>query len=467
MSKNTVPKDEFRDHIGTVNTDGKRNWIYPIKPKGKYYNARNIRTIFYLVILFGIPFIKMDGHPFILFNVLERKFILFGQIFWPQDFIIFALAMITLVIFISLFTVAFGRIFCGWICPQTVFMELVFRKIEYWFEGDAMKQKKLTKSKWNANKIIRRGGKNVVFWIISFIIANVFLAYIISMDEVLKLIQEPIGANVGSLISLMIFASIFFFVFAWFREQVCIMVCPYGRLQGVLLDKDSIVVAYDHKRGEDRAILRKKEERTAGDCIDCKQCVQVCPTGIDIRNGTQLECVNCTACMDVCDNIMEKVGFDKGLIRYASENSISEGKKLYFTPRLKAYSVILIILLGVLSALLISRDAIETNIIKTRGTVYQKRNDGTYSNIYDVTYLNKTYEDRNLRLKPKEKGIKVKMIGENNTVKAESKLTSKFFIILDPNIHTDNRDAVAIDVYDGEELISTEKVKFYLPTYLK
>ena len=467
MSQNIVPKDEFRDHIGTVNLDGKRNWIYPIKPKGKYYNARNLLTVFCLIVLFGIPFIKMDGHPFILFNVLERKFILFGQIFWPQDFIIFALAMITLVIFISLFTVAFGRIFCGWICPQTVFMELVFRKIEYWFEGDAMKQKKLTKSNWNTNKILRRGGKNVIFWIISFIIANVFLAYIISMDEVLKLVQEPIGANVGSLVSLMIFATIFFFVFAWFREQVCIMVCPYGRLQGVLLDKDSIVVAYDHKRGEDRAILRKKEERTAGDCIDCKQCVQVCPTGIDIRNGTQLECVNCTACIDVCDNIMDKVGFDKGLIRYASENSISSGKKLYFTPRLKAYSLILIILLGVLSSLLISRDAIETNIIKTRGTVYQKRDNGTYSNLYDVTFLNKTYDDRNLRLGATQPGITIKMIGENNVVKAESKLSSKFFIILDPQKHTGDRDAVNIDVYDGDEQISTNTIKFYLPAYLK
>ena len=381
MSQNIVPKDEFRDHIGTVNLDGKRNWIYPIKPKGKYYNARNLLTVFCLIVLFGIPFIKMDGHPFILFNVLERKFILFGQIFWPQDFIIFALAMITLVIFISLFTVAFGRIFCGWICPQTVFMELVFRKIEYWFEGDAMKQKKLTKSNWNTNKILRRGGKNVIFWIISFIIANVFLAYIISMDEVLKLVQEPIGANVGSLVSLMIFATIFFFVFAWFREQVCIMVCPYGRLQGVLLDKDSIVVAYDHKRGEDRAILRKKEERTAGDCIDCKQCVQVCPTGIDIRNGTQLECVNCTACIDVCDNIMDKVGFDKGLIRYAYlllgliSTLFGKGLLLIIPSQILSMAIGVLILLGLVgNHFFKSKLSKFQPLVKTRNYLIKQKN---------------------------------------------------------------------------------------------
>jgi len=467
MSQNPSIHDEFRDHIGTVNSEGKRNWIYPIKPKGKYYNARNILTVFYLIILFGIPFVKMDGHPFILFNIIERKFILFGQIFWPQDFIIFALAMITLVVFIALFTVAFGRIFCGWICPQTVFMEMVFRKIEYWFEGDAMRQKKLTRSKWNANKVLRRGGKNVVFWIISFLIANTFLAYIIGIDQLSLMIHEPIEKHIGTLISLSIFSTIFFFVFAWFREQVCIMVCPYGRLQGVLLDKDSIVVAYDHIRGEDRGKLRKNQEREKGDCIDCNQCVQVCPTGIDIRNGTQLECVNCTACMDVCDNIMDRVGFDTGLIRYASENSIREGKKITFTPRLKAYSAILVILMGILSALLISRDAIETNIIKTRGTVYQKRDDGTYSNLYDVTFINKTYDNRNLTLSTQNKGVTIQMIGNNKEVKSESKLSSKFFIVLNSKNFDTSTDKVSIDVYDGEELISTEKVKFYLPEYLK
>lgn len=464
MAKEFDP-DEFRDHIGTVNSEGKRHWIYPIKPKGRYYNARTWLTIFYLIVLVGIPFIKIDGHPFILINIVERKFILFGQIFWPQDFIIFAIAMITLVVFIALFTVAFGRVFCGWVCPQTIFMEMVFRKIEYWFEGDSMKQQKLSKMPWNREKILKRGGKNVVFWILSFLIANVFLSYIIGIDEVFKIVREPITQHIGGFVSIVVFSSIFFFVFAWFREQVCIMVCPYGRLQGAMLDKDSMIVAYDHKRGESRAKLRKGDDRTDGDCIDCKQCVRVCPTGIDIRNGTQLECVNCTACMDVCDNIMDKVGFDRGLIRYASENSIAEGKKFTFTTRLKAYSVVLILLLGVLVALLGSRDDIETNIIKTRGTIYQKLDGDKYSNLFDVSFINKTFEDKRLTLKVKNSKAELKMIGTNNLVASESKMNDKFFIILPKDEISDKK--IEIEVYDSDELISTEKVKFYLPQYLK
>lgn len=463
----TFDPDEFRDSIGTVNKEGKRNWIYPIKPKGRYYNARGIVTLFYLAILIAIPFIKIDGHPFILLNVVERKFILFGQIFWPQDFVIFALAMITFVIFIALFTVAFGRIFCGWVCPQTIFMEMIFRKIEYWIEGDSMKQQKLSKMPWNTEKILKRGGKNVVFWLISFVIANIFLSYIIGIEELKEIVTEPVSQHLGGFISILLFSTIFFFVFAWFREQVCIMVCPYGRLQGVLLDKDSIVVAYDHKRGEERGKLRKGEVRTEGDCIDCKQCIRVCPTGIDIRNGTQLECVNCTACMDVCDNIMDKVGFDRGLIRYASENSISRGKSLRFTPRLKAYSTVLLVLVGVLVALLASRDDIETNIIKTRGTVYHKRTNGDFTNLYDVTFINKTYQSHELVLKANNPKVKLEMVGEKNKLNPESKMNNKFFLVLSKDNRELANEKIAIDVYMGEELLSTEKVKFYIPDYLK
>src|SRR5690606_3206332 len=199
-----------------------------------------------------------------------------------------------------LFTVAFGRIFCGWICPQTIFLEMVFRRIEYWIDGDRNKQIKLDKQAWNAEKIKKRLLKWSLFLIISFIIANVFLAYLISGDRVLQYIIDGPTSHLSTFISLLIFTAVFYFVFAWFREQVCIIACPYGRLQGVLLDTKSIVVAYDHKRGESengRKKWRKNEDRTAlghGNCIDCFQCVHVCPTGIDIRNGTQLECINCT-----------------------------------------------------------------------------------------------------------------------------------------------------------------------------
>ena len=334
--------ENFRDSIGTVTEEGKRAWVFPKKPSGKYYERRKIVSYFLLAFLFAAPFVKINGNQFLMFNIMERRFNIFGFPFWPQDFHLFVISMIIGVIFITLFTVAFGRIFCGWICPQTIFMEMVFRRIEYWIEGDRGKQIRLAKQPWNSEKIKKKVTKWVIFSIISFLIANVFLAYLIGSDRLIQYVIDGPLAHLSTLISLIIFTSIFYFVFTWFREQVCIIACPYGRLQGVLLDTKSIVVAYDHKRGEGekgRKKFRKNEDRQAlghGDCIDCMQCVHVCPTGIDIRNGTQLECVNCTACIDECDHIMESINLPKGLIRYASEENIEKKAKFKLTPRIKA-----------------------------------------------------------------------------------------------------------------------------------
>ncbi len=324
----------FRDKVATVDKEGKRIWIFPQKPKGRFYNARTLLSVFYLFVLFALPFIKYEGHPLFLINVLERKFILFGQIFWPQDFFIFGLGMVIFIIFIALFTVVFGRIFCGWVCPQTIFMELVFRKIEYWIEGDAAAQRVLKNRKWDGDKIFKKVMKWTVFWAISFLIANTFLAYIIGIDELRIVVSDPVNKHFGGFVAIVIFTTLFFFVYSWMREQVCTVVCPYGRMQGVLLDKNSIVVTYDHVRGEPRGKYKKNEERAIGDCIDCNQCVRVCPTGIDIRHGTQLECTNCTACIDACDKMMEAVNLPTGLIRYASENNISTKQPYRFTGRM-------------------------------------------------------------------------------------------------------------------------------------
>lgn len=341
MSQQTQNNENFRDSIGTITDEGKRAWIYPKKPSGKFYERRKIVSYFLLAFLFSAPFIKVNGNQFLMFNVLERRFNIFGFPFWPQDFHLFVISMIIGVVFVTLFTVGFGRIFCGWICPQTIFMEMVFRRIEYWIDGDRNKQRKLDKQKWDAEKIRKRLLKWIVFLIISFLIANIFLAYLIGSDKLLRYIIDGPQEHLGTLFPLLIFTAVFYFVFAWFREQVCIIACPYGRLQGVLLDNKSVVVAYDHKRGEGengRKKFRKNEDRTVlghGDCIDCLQCVHVCPTGIDIRNGTQLECVNCTACIDECDHIMESINLPKGLIRYASEDEIEKKETFKLTSRMK------------------------------------------------------------------------------------------------------------------------------------
>lgn len=375
MSSSHLPDESFRDSIGTITEDGKRNYIHPKQPSGKYYDKRKIVSYLLLIFLFAAPFIKINGNQFLMFNVLERRFNIFGFPFWPQDFYLFVISMIIGVVGLTLFTVAFGRIFCGWFCPQTIFLEMVFRRIEFWIEGDRGKQIRLAKQEWNSEKIRKRVTKWIIFFIISFIIANVFLAYLVGSDRLIQMITEGPSQHLSTLIALIVFTCVFYFIFSWFREQVCIIACPYGRLQGVLLDTKSIVVAYDYVRGEGEngrkkgKVTEERKEQGYGDCVDCNQCVVVCPTGIDIRNGTQLECVNCTACIDECDTVMERVGLPKGLIRYASEDEIANNEKFSLTTRMKGYIAVLTVLIGILIALLFMRTELEATVLRFTRTI--------------------------------------------------------------------------------------------------
>ena len=465
--------ESFRDSISTIDKDGKRAWIYPKKPSGPFYNKRKIVSYLLLAFLITAPFIKINGNQLLLFNVIDRKFNIFSFPFWPQDFYLVVISMIIGVVFVTLFTVSFGRIFCGWICPQTIFMEMVFRRIEYWIDGDRGAQMRLDKQPWNAEKIRKRLLKWFIFFVISFIIANVFLSYIIGSDAVLLMIEDGPFAHMGNFIGLIIFTCAFYFVFTWFREQVCVIACPYGRLQGVLLDNKSIIVAYDHVRGEStngRAKLKKGMDRQAegiGDCIDCKQCVNVCPTGIDIRNGTQLECVNCTACIDECDFVMEKAGFPKGLIRYASEEEIVENKKYQFTPRQKGYTVVLSILIAILIGLLFLRTDVEARVLRVAGKTFEHKG-ANISNVYTFKIMNKTMKDYdNLTFKVKKpEGAQIQMVGKDVVeVKKENYSEGVLFIEIPQKELDGYSTKVTIEVYDGDRLIQTTKTNFLGPRY--
>jgi cytochrome c oxidase accessory protein FixG len=458
--------NNFRDTIGTIKEDGKRNVIYPKKPKGKFTDYRSYVSWILIVMLFAAPFVKINGNQFLLFNVLERKFNVFGLPFWPQDFYLLVLSMLLGVVFIILFTVIFGRIFCGWICPQTIFMEMVFRKVEYAIEGNRTKQIKLDKQEWNAEKIGKKLLKWTIFFIISFLISNAFLAYFIGGDTLIEHVTDGPTTHLGTLIKLLIFTAVFYFVFAWFREQVCIIACPYGRLQGVLLDNKSINVTYDHKRGEGRQKFRKNEDRESkelGDCINCNQCVQVCPTGIDIRNGTQLECVNCTACIDACDTIMDNVGFDRGLIRYASEDNINKGEKFSFNARIIGYTVILTLLLAFLITLLFLRNDVQANVLRLPGQLYSTQGD-TIRNVYTYKLINKTnssYDDISIKLISHEGSIKV-VEGKIFLPKGELHEGTLFIKIAKKDIHS-SKEKLKIGIYSKGELIETDKTNFPAP----
>ncbi|SDE58833.1 cytochrome c oxidase accessory protein CcoG [Riemerella columbipharyngis] len=394
----------FRDSVGTMDNTGKRKWVYPKKPSGKYTDYRSYVSVFLLAIFFITPFIKINGNPFLLINIIDRRFYIAGQPFYPQDFFILTMGAIASIVFIIVFTVAFGRIFCGWICPQTIFLEGVFRKIEYWIEGDRNKQIKLDKQEWDAEKIRKRLLKWSIYIAISLLVTHFMFMYVVGYQEVFKIMKAGPITYPTNFIVMILFTATFYLVFAWFREQACTLVCPYGRLQGVLIDKQTINVYYDFKRGENRSKWRKNEDRKAlgkGDCIDCQQCVVVCPTGIDIRNGQQLECVNCTACIDACNEVMEKVGLPKGLIRYATEAEIEKGEKFKFTVRMKAYAAVLIALQVFLGFLLYNRGSMEAKFIKPEGSTFFYTGN-RISNIYNYTLINKSNESMEVTFKIEE-----------------------------------------------------------------
>jgi cytochrome c oxidase accessory protein FixG len=339
-------------------------------------------------------------------------------------------------------------------------MEMVFRKIEYWLEGDAKEQRKLNQLPMNPRKFRIKAAKHIIFFAISFAIANIFLAYIIGSDNLLKYITHSPALHAGTFIAVLIFSGVFYFVFSYFREQACVLVCPYGRLQGVMLDENSIVIHYDYKRGEPRGKLRRGEERTAGDCIDCNQCVEVCPTGIDIRNGTQLECVNCTACIDACDYVMDRIGKPKGLIRYASKNEIETGRRPIMTPKAVGYTVVLFLLLFLISFLLINRAELDVNILRTPGLLSQDQPGNKISNLYDIKIVNKTSKEINPKIEVENKNAEIKIIGENLKVKPQSIAEAKFFIILPKSDIKTIKTPLTVNVYANDKVIKKINTSF-------
>jgi cytochrome c oxidase accessory protein FixG len=464
-SENSV-EESFRDRLATVDAKGKRKWIYAQKPKGRFYNIRTWVSWCFFTLFFSLPFIKMNDRPLFQFNIPDAKFIIFGKIFWPQDFFIFGVTMITFIVFVVLFTAAFGRLFCGWVCPQTIFMEMLFRKVEFLIEGDAAKQRLLKKSDWTGSKIGKKLIKHVAFYFLAFIIANFFLAYIISVDGLWIIIRDPIHEHIGGLFSILVFSGVFYAVYAYFREQACTVICPYGRLQSVLLDRNSMIVAYDYKRGEPRGKYKKTKtaELNTADCIDCFQCVKVCPTGIDIRNGTQMECVGCTACIDACNKMMDATGKERGLIRYASENNIANGTTQRYTGRMKFYSVLLILLAGLLSFLLTTRKNIDGTIVRAAGMLYQEHGEDSISNLYTIKVINKTLHDVPLILKLEDApGHIVEAEGQTIHVKKEDQGKGSFFIILPKTVINKRKLNLKIGLYEGDQLITVLQTNFMGP----
>ncbi len=439
-----------------------RDFLYPKKPSGKLYRYRKLGSYALLICLFSFPFLKLGGEQLVLLNFLERKFVLFGLIFTPQDFYLFALAMLIFIIFVVCFTVIFGRLWCGWACPQTIFMEMVFRRIEYWIEGDANHQKKLDLQPWTREKILKKGSKHLLFLLISFGIANTFLAYFIGSDVLYNIITQPISKHVSGFLSIWLFSFVFYGVFAYLREIVCTVICPYGRLQGVLLDNQSLTVAYNKERGEPRTFLQKNNiDLTKGDCIDCGLCVQVCPTGIDIRKGTQLECINCTACIDSCNEVMAKIHRSPNLIGFYNQDFIKSKKPLKLGIKAYGYAAVLFLVMLVFSSLIYKRQEVETTVLRASGTMYQLNDDGTVSNLYHAELINKTNKPIKFRFRSQDKTDVIKFIQLPQVLPKEGSTQITFFLIKKQAGIKAFKSDVEFEVTVGGKVISTAVTSFF------
>ncbi|GAB2583544.1 cytochrome c oxidase accessory protein CcoG [Spirosoma areae] len=477
----TPPIPSFRDTLPTADASGGRRWLYPRGITGRFTRWREAMAVVLLVALFAGPFVWVDGHPLFLFNVIERRFVFFGVPFWPQDFYLVAFGLVTFIVFIALFTVVYGRVFCGWACPQTIFMEMVFRKIETWIEGDYTAKKRLDAGPWTAEKVAKKSLKHGAFLLISFAIANTFLAYIIGRDGWLTLVMDNPAAHLTGLATMGLFTGMFYLVFARLREIVCTTICPYGRLQGVLLDKNSLVVAYDYIRGEPRGKLTKAElvhapvsvataEHPApkGDCIDCHLCVQVCPVGIDIRNGTQLECVNCTLCVDACDSIMAKIDRPSGLIRLDSQQGIEDRKPVRFiggnaSTRTLAYTGILVLLVGILGFMLVSRPVADVLVLRAPGQLFQRERGGTVSNLYLVEAINKTYRSISVRFRLSRPDARLRFVQPFSVLPAGELTKGIFFITLPEKTIRQNSTPLRLDVLVGDKVVDQIETTFLGP----
>ena len=454
MSEN---KNSFRDRPTNIDELGFRKWVYAKQPRGKWYTRRTITAWALLLFFIAVPFIRVNGYPFVLLDIPDRKFIIFGAIFWAQDTFILSLLMLSFVLFIILFTVTFGRVWCGWACPQTIFLEMVFRRVEFWIEGDHKKRRKLDAGPLTFEKIWKKLAKHGIFIAISVIMTNVFLMWFTGNEKLFAIIREPVREHMGGFAIMLAVSALFYWIYASFREQICTMVCPYGRMQGVLLDGHSIVVSYDYLRGEPRG------SNESGDCTDCRRCVAVCPTGIDIRNGTQFECIHCTACIDECNQVMKKTGSKPDLIRYDSSRGILKGHTSLWNARNRAYSAVLLLLFGFFVYTLATRPAIEATILRTPGLLYQESGADALSNVYNMKIVNKTHDDRDLQIRILSHNGRIEMAGNKITVEDQGMFQTIFVLHLPKAEIQNEKTDVVFGIFEGEKLLEKRKVTFLGP----
>ncbi|MFO0574840.1 MAG: cytochrome c oxidase accessory protein CcoG [Polyangia bacterium] len=394
MTQSRTRSSPGLDKLHVLDERGGRRYIYPADVQGRFTRWRPRVFALLLLIYLALPWITVNGHPAVFINILERRFYLFGKVFNAQDFFYLFFVVSGVGFVLIVLAALFGRIFCGWACPQTVLLEGIYRRIERLIEGPATARAALARAPWTLNKLARRVLKHALFLLVSFVLAHLFLAYFVSIPELLRMMRDNPLANWTAFLWGIGLTGILYFNFFWFREQFCLILCPYGRLQSAMQDRDTVVIGYDKRRGEPRG---KVGATGAGDCIDCRRCVAVCPTDIDIRNGLQMECIGCAGCIDACDEIMLKVGRKPGLIRYDSERALDGEPRRFIRPRVIAYAGLGLLGLLALATAFARYQPFEANLVRGRGAPYVIDGD-TVRNHVLVHVINKRAEPVTLRI---------------------------------------------------------------------
>jgi len=379
------------DQLTSMKADGSRLAVHPADVKGRFLTRRRLVFAVLIAIYVALPLVQVGGHPAVHLDVAARRFYLFGSTFNAQDFWL-VLFLLTTAGFSLLFaTAALGRVWCGWACPQTVFLEGVYRRIERWIDGPRERRLRVASGPWTASRVARAVLKHGAYVAVSLLLSHVALSLFVSARELAAMVREgPVGHGTAFSWSMAVTGALYF-NFAWFREQLCVVLCPYGRLQSAMHDRDSLIIGYDAARGEPRGQLQKGPAvalAPRGDCVDCRRCVLVCPTGIDIRNGLQLECVACAQCVDACDEVMDRIGKPRGLVRYDSLNGLAGEARRFLRPRLVAYGVLLLASIIALGVSLARRTPFEANLLRMQGAPYVLE-EGSVRNHFELHLVNK------------------------------------------------------------------------------